>query len=317
MKSFQELYTELQDQSGDDSSGQLTIFKRHINDTQSIVLGDHPWKFLEKTRNITTVANTSRYALQADVRKIMTVVTSPDGTTKYRPQPVEDHDFWEYLQSLQTGASDIPEYYYQEGNDLLLYPAYSTVSHTITVRYRQRVIEMSRANYTTGTITTATNGDETIVGSTTAWTGRVPLGEQWLRIDQTAGDYRWYRIETITDATNLELEAKYLGTSIAAGTSTYTIGEFPMMPGEYHNLCFYRPMALYYSKMEDTNMANYYWDLYDGGYEAGRSRKPGGMLKKMMVEQEGMLDARSFPPQGSDRSDSPEDLAREDLSTFG
>lgn len=317
-KSFQQIYTELQDQTGDDSAAQLVIFKRHINDTQNIVLGDHPWKFLEKTVNITTAASTGRYTLAADLRKIITVTTTPDsGVTVYTPTPVEDPDEWEYLNTLRWSDSNQTRYFYQEGNDLLILPEYATASKRITVRYRKRVMEMSRADYTTGTITTATNADETIVGSSTSWTARNPVGEQWLRIDQTAGDYLWYRVESITDATNLELEAKYMGTSIAAGTSTYTMGEFPSFPGEYHNLCFYRPMALYYMKIENIAMADYYWNLYDGGYEAGKTRKPGGMLRKLIVEQAGMLDAKYFPRQGSERFATAEDLALQQTATLG
>ena len=49
MKSFQEIYTELQDATGDDSSAQLAIFKRHINDTQRIVASKAPFLTLETT----------------------------------------------------------------------------------------------------------------------------------------------------------------------------------------------------------------------------------------------------------------------------
>lgn len=318
IKPFDTLYTDIQNQTGDDSSAFLTQIKRWINETQHMVLADHPWKFLEKTGNITTENDTDRYALQGDCRKIITVTTTPDsGTTVYRPDPVEDADQWEYLQSLDTSVSDQPQYYYQEGNDLLLYPGYDTAGHTITVRYRKRVIDMSRAVYSTGTIVTATLGDETIVGSGTSWTTRKPVGEQWIRIAQTAGDYQWYKVDSITDATNLELETNYQGVSIAAGTSSYELAEAPAIKAGYHDLCFYRPMALNYMRLENPTMASYYWNLYDGGYELGKVNRPGGLLKKLIVEEAGMLDTGFYTAPSNYGPATPEDISRTKSSTFG
>lgn len=317
IKPFDVIYADIQNQTGDDSTAFLTQIKRWINETQRIVLANHPWRFLEKTANITTAASTARYTVAADLRKIITVKTTPDGgTTYYRPEPVDDPDFWEYLQTLQAGTSNYPQYYYQEGNDLLLWPTYADASDTITVRYRKRVIDMSRVTYSTGTIVTATNADETIVGSGTSWTARKPVGEQWLRIAQTAGDYQWYRVESITDATNLELEAKYQGTNIAAGSSTYELAETPSFMPEFHDLCFYRPMALAYMRLENPTMANQYWDLYDGGLERGAVRRAGGMLKMMMDSDGGVTDGAFFPSQIHGPA-SAEDIAKTTIATFG
>lgn len=318
MKSFQTLYTDVQNQTGDDSSDFLTQIKRWINETQTTVLGSGPWKFLEKTGTITTEADTGTYPYLGDMRKAIAVTVTPDGgTTVYRPDPVDDPDRWEYLNSLQQSPSDITQYWYQEGNNLLLWPDYDTAGHTITVRYRKRVIEMSRADYTTGTIVTATLGSKAIVGGSTSWTGRKPVGEQWIRLDMTDGDYQWYKITTITDATNIVLESKYQGVSIAAGSETYTIGEFPSLPREFHDLCFYRPMALAYARLENISMSNFYWNLYDGGYEAGNSRREGGMLKKMRKEQAGSTDSGFYPSRGVSGPESPEELARDTISTLG
>lgn len=318
MKSFQEIYTELQDTTGDDTDTRLTIFKRHINDTESLVLADHSWKFLEKTDTITTAADTDRYTLKADLRKLINVTTTPDnGTTIYRPRPVDDPNYWEYLQSLNINSSDITQYYYQEGNDLLIWPKYSSASKTITVRYRKNVIEMSRDDYTTGTIAAATNGSTTITGNSPSWNGRKPVGEQWIRIAQTTGDYRWYRLDAIASDTSLTLEKGYLGDTFSGQTLSYTLGEFPSMPGPYHNILVHRPLALYYMSVENVTMSQFHWRAYDGGFEIGEARRPGGLLRKMIVEQAGMLDAKYYPSQRVSEPISPEDLARESTSVFG
>lgn len=300
MRSYNSIYSVLQRKSGDDNSDVLTTFKEDINETNQLVLTAAPWKFLEKTATITTVASTARYKLFNDLDIIMEVIVeNAAGTITYRPDPVEDPAFWEYLQSLQTAASNVTEYYYQEGNDLLLYPAYSTASDTITVRYRRKQNELSRDDYTTGTISAATNGDETITGASTSWTGRKPIGEQWIRFTTSSGDgdYIWYRINSITSDTELELEKDYQGTTFTAKSLSYKIGEFSIIPNQYHDLLIHRPLALYYQSLGEVAMADRYWRQYDGGYEAGLSQQIGGLLGQMMENESGMRDAGYMSPQ--------------------
>ena len=318
MKSYQTLYEELQEHTGDDSAVQLARFKKHINETMHGALGNRNWKFLEKTGNLTSVAETARYTLQANVNKIMEVaVLNDDDEIESLPEVVEDPKFWEKLQYQKAGDSDYPRYFYQEGNDLLLWPAMATADLSIQVRFREQVIDMSRADYTTGTIVSITSGASALVGDSTVWTGRVPLGEQWLRIAQTAGDYRWYRVDAIVTATTITLEKAYMGTTIAAGTSSYVLGEFPNLPQSYHSLLLYRPLALYYTKIENLSMAKHYWNLYDGGYEMGESRRIRGLLGKMTAEQEGTLDSKFFGQQGSAGTIDQELLAKDTESTLG
>lgn len=299
MKSYNNLYSNFQKRVGNNSADVLTVFKEDLNGTNQLVLTSAPWKFLEKTDTISTEASTARYTLFNDLGIIMEIsVENAAGTITYRPRPVEDPAFWEYLQHLNTAASDVTEYYYQEGNDLLLYPTYLTASDTISVRYRRRQKELSRDDYTTGTIATATNGDETITGTSTAMTGRKPVGEQWMRFSTTSGegDYVWYRIDSITSDTAWEFEKEYQGATFTGATLSYTLGEFSIMPGDYHDLLYYRPMALYYESQEEMTIANSYWRKYDGGHEAGLSPDIGGLLGQMMENEGGMRDAGYMSP---------------------
>ena len=283
MKSFNEIYQELQDITGDDSPAQLTIFKRWINDTDKLVSAKAPFLCMETTATKTTVASQEGYQLPNTIQKIRSVKVTLSGGTIYRPRPVEDPRYWEYLQSLQAGDSDATRLFMKQGNQILLWPEPATTGSTITIRGRRRLRDLSLADYTTGTIVTATLADETIVGSGTSWaTGSVG---NWIRIDYTTGDFQWYEISSITDTTNLELVKPYEGTSIAAGSETYTIGEFSYIPGEYHPLLFYRPLALYYAGLEKSVNATMYWRMYDGGKEAGLSDRTGGILKNMMTEE--------------------------------
>jgi len=283
MKSFEELYTELQDITGDDSAAQLVIFKRHINDTDKLVSAKAPFLCFETTATKNTVESQEGYQIPNKIQRISSIKITLDGGTIYRPRPVEDPRYWEYLQSMKSGDSDYTRFYMKEGNQLLLWPEPATADSVITIRGRTKLKDLSLADYETGTIKTTVNGDETVIGDSTLWaTGSVG---NWIRIDYTTGDFEWYEIDSITDTTNLELVKPYEGAAITAGAETYNIGEFSEIPGEFHPLLFYRPLALYYALLENATMANMYWRMYDGGREAGLSTITGGMLKNLMTQE--------------------------------
>jgi len=281
------------------------------------MLGNHPWKFLEFTADITTLANTGSYDLPANVRKIISVnILDANGVVDRIPDPIEDPIFYEKLLFRNATQSDITQYFYLEGNTLKIWPNFSTAGRTIRVRGRKNVVDMTRANYVTGTITSIANGLKAVIGASTVWLGRKPLGEQWIRIDETTGDLRWYKISALATDTTLTLATPYVGTTIAAATETYSIGEMSAVPEAYQMALVYRPLALYYMKMENTTMASFYWNLYDGGYELGKVKRPAGVVGQMMKEQFGMLDANYFPPQGKEYPLSAEYLAKDTTATL-
>ena len=104
MKSFNELYQELQDITGDASDAQLTIFKRWINDTNRIVSTKAPFLSLETTPTKDTVASQEGYQIPNTIQSVRSIKITLSGGTIYRPRPVEDPRFWEYLHSLQFMA---------------------------------------------------------------------------------------------------------------------------------------------------------------------------------------------------------------------
>lgn len=318
MKSFASIYTKLQNITGDDNATRLALFKEDINDTHGSILNSYKWPFLETTSDITTIASTARYELPANCEpeNILTVITTPDsGTTIYRPTRIFDYDYWEYLQSLNTSKSDIPQFYYTEGNDLLLYPAYSSVNDTITIRFRKNAVEMTLADYTTGIIAAATIATTVITGASTSWLSRKPVLNQYIKITPASGDGdgRWYGVNTIDSDTQITLEKKYLGTTFTGKTLSYTLGQMPLIPSAYHNLLVHRPLALYYESVEEMTTAEKYWTKYDGGYEAGLSKRVGGLLKKMMSELCGTQSGAYFPPEGKIQPISSEAESRNDI----
>lgn len=184
------------------------------------------------------------------------------------------------------------------------------------LRYYQKGKDMTQADYTTGTITTATNGDETIVGDSTVWTAG--MAGNWMRITAGAaaslGDGQWYEIDSITDNTNLELVKTYGGTSISSASANYTIGEMPLIPGAFHDIILWRALAIYYDQNPDAGESSKYWMRYDGGYEAGLSPRMGGMLKRMFETEAGTGAAAYMPPYGASHKELDPNLFPRDLT---
>ena len=282
MKSFQELYTELQDVTGDSSAAQLTIFKRWINDTNRIVSAKAPFLSLEITDTIDTVSSQEGYQIPNTVQSIRSLKITMSGGIIYLPRPVEDPRFWEYLQSARAGTSDVARFYMKQGNQVLLWPKPATSGSEIQIRGRKKMRDLSIADYEDGTIASATSGDETIAGGSTSWA--IGTIGNWIRIDYSNGDFQWYEIDSITSTTALELIKTYEGTTFTAQTESYKIGKFSDIPGEFHPLLYFRPLALYYASLEDFTNASMYWKMYDGGKEAGDTRMMGGMLKDLIIE---------------------------------
>lgn len=302
MKSFNSLYSDFGTITANTTTANTTFGKKLINDTQRIVLAYADWPFLEMTGTATSVASQNNYQLPAKMRKIINVKMVV-GTTTYRPKPVEDPNFWLYLQSLSTSDSDAIKYYYREGNEVKLWPAPATASYTITIRGRKRWRDLIAADYTTGTIAAMTNADETVTGTgTPAWTGIKPVDTRWLKPTPTSGDGdgEWYEISSITSDTELELVKPYEGTTFTGKTVAYTIGEFSIIPSEYHDLLLWRACAVYFMQNnQDLVRAGRFWRMYDGGYEAkldGPATEVGGLMKVMMEAELGKVEGAFMEP---------------------
>ena len=219
MLSFNTLYTRYTTVTRNAESANTTIAKQHINESQHHIIGsafNGEWPFLERTRDLTSVASTATYELPADCRKIESVQFQNSSTDLYNPEPVESADHLEYLLRLNLAASNQPQYFYHDRrlNQIIFIPTISSASKTMRIRYRRIVKDMVQADYTTGNITTWTNGDDDVTGSSTSWT--TGMAGDYIRITATAaaagGDGLWYEIESIGSATALVTVKNYLGT---------------------------------------------------------------------------------------------------------
>lgn len=236
-----------------------------MNDFHRKLLSRHDWSFLHRYRTLTTVADSEFIALPYDVDLIESVAVTVGGT-RYTPKPAPNRDFWDKLH-YSSYSSDIPEYWFMYNGQLGLYPTPSTSGNTISLNCKIRAVDLNVADYTDGTVTGATNGDETITFSGTTLT--YPMVGRWLRITHDngadSGDGVWYEIASITSTTELELVRKYGGTTISGGSQAFTIGMMPLLPEAYHYLPEAYAAFRYWTKEKDSTRATVFKTIVDEG----------------------------------------------------
>lgn len=266
-----------------------TLLKQLWNDSVRTVcsIRSGKWWFLQTVTTIATVASQQGYSIPAGVRKIVDIYVSV-GSTVYTPQPVYSPEAWNRILSAQLGESDVPQFYFVQDNKILIAPTPSSTAGTITVRGRRGVNDLTVADLTTSTVTTATNGSTALVINAG---GLVSMAGKYIRITNTGvantGDGQWYEIASAT-ATTITLVAPYEGTSIVAGTAACVIAQMTPIPDAYDMAPIYRTLALFYqvNAPESPRIYQTYWKLYDGGQEAGLSTLVGGLVGQML-ESEG------------------------------
>lgn len=234
-----------------------------INEGVRVMLSDLPWPFLETTATAATTASTQTYTLPGNLSRLIEVYITV-GSYKYTPTEVTSADDWAKLNNPASVESDAVTNYYVIGNQIQFWPTPASSSNTITYHFVQANKDMSVADYTTGTITTATNASASVVGSGTSWTAGM-VGK-YLRITAgnaaNLGDGLWYKISAVGSATAITLSAVYTGVSISGGTANYTISDCSLVPERYQIGPVYYAAAEYFRRNGDSGNADRYERLF-------------------------------------------------------
>lgn len=257
-------YTALLDRfekiTGDDSTDNTTFGGLLINETQKLIAGSQDWPWTEATLDRTSTASQQTIKLPADYRTLITYYVTSGGT-RYTPEEMADPVGFDRIDYLTTpSTSDFPQIYHIRSGAIINWPAISSAGNTIHLIYHKLPRDMV-ADYTTGTITAVTNGDETVEATGSTWTAAAVTSMSNPHIKLPDG--KWYKVSSFTDADTLELDIPYEGTTGAALTATYTLTDAPLVPEEYHDLLWLRPVSMYYQMKGDENRAQFYQAEYD------------------------------------------------------
>lgn len=283
------LYGALTNNSG---SGNLSLGDTLINEGYRMMLGETEWPFLEDSYTFSTVASQQFYALPYNYDKTINVTVTV-GTVVYRPREITSRKDWDILNVTTSITSNQPQYYFIYAGQIGFWPIpSSSLSNAAILHFKRLVPDLVVADYTTGTIATATNASASIVGTGTSWTTQ--MAGRSLRItyaDVTkTGDGYWYPITSVQSTTALTLSTSYQGTSIATATAAYTIAQIMVLPEKYQKGPVYYAVANYWAKEGEDN---------------GRSAKFMSMfeeLKDQMLEEYGNKTTDPTVDDGQDYS---------------
>ncbi len=276
----------LNDQSStfDGLSDDDTFLGKGINDTVRHIFNKaREYKMEPPPQTVTTVDGTTYYENPAGINAFSTV-TMTVGNIVYPLEIIDSQETWNKLREVPV-TGGIPSKVFPRRDDFGIWPTPGG-AYTVTIVGNYYPINMSQEDYTTGTITTVVD-DATITGGSTTFiagmVGRV------FRVEYDAGGYsNWYRIETFTSTTSMELSRTF--TDTAATTDSYRIGEAPNLPESLHEYIPYRAAAIYYQvRRKDAQQAkalmNYF---YTGDFEDDRrkGKVSGGVLGELQMLKE-------------------------------
>lgn len=255
--------------SNDSGSNNLTLGDTLMNAIVREIVKKRPFDFLKDTKTALTAASTQFYKLPYNCGKLISPPTITISNTVYTPKKCSSREQWDRLNMVSNITSNIPEWYFVFGSQVGFYPKPASDSNTITYLYSKLVKDLSIADYTTGTIVTATNGSAAIVGSGTSWTAG--MAGMFIKITDTAaangGDGMWYEISAVTDATHLTLDKVYGGVSISTGSAAYTIGQMSVLPYGFGILPVYKACQIYFTSVKpDKVKAELYKNLFNELY---------------------------------------------------
>lgn len=286
MKSYTTLRNLYGSLTNNTSTTNLTLGDQFINDGIRIIMGNPAnQKFLETSFTKTTTSGTSTYFLPYNYDKLSSVkITS--GSYDFVPQQVKSRNRWNRIIAVSY-QSDYPTYYYLNPRSIEFFPIPSTTSNVITFNYKKRVVDLSNADYTTGTIT-ATNNSTTIAGAGTTFTTAM-IG-RYLKVN---ADGNWYLITGFTNATTISIEQAYQGTTVAG--AAYTIGEMSVIPENYDRVPVYYAVSQYWYQNDDVNRGKMYDEMFKEGIKMIQDNNISSSMDLGIINQNRVEDPNLYP----------------------
>jgi len=239
-----------------------------MNTTEKKILTIKNWSFLERQYQLTTAASTQDYKLHAYTRVPESVYVTVS-SRKFVPREVTTSREWDVLTQTTVTSDSVTHYRVYDGI-LSLYPRPATAGNTITINGRRIARDLSVSDYTTGTITTTATvaGVTTVTATGATWhTGMIG---RWIRITDSGvsantlvGDHIWYEIATVPSSTTLTLVRAYSGTTLAAASANYIIGQVSLLPEPFDVLPVYDALIPYFTSIDPNKVKK---ESYQGLY---------------------------------------------------
>lgn len=222
------------------------------------------------TVNISTVG-VQYYPIPANVSKIKDNTINV-GQLTYTTKPIQTRAEWDFVNFLPY-TSDIPNYNFVWNGTLGIFPIPSTTGNILTFNYKTRVADLSFSDYSTGTIDALgmVAGSIAVTGLSTSWvaTGLYPslVDISYYNLNIKAnpphGDGLWYPISQFNSNTSLTLSLPVVNAPGISNTTTYIIGQLPLLQEDFQDMLIYGALMIYYSSIvDDADKFKMYDTLY-------------------------------------------------------
>ena len=275
--------------TNDSDATNLSFGDTLMNEEEKRVVNKRAWDFTQRLRTSTTVAAQQFYNFPVNYRRLIGNPTINVGSILYTPLEAPDREFWDRVTSVDQ-QSDIPQWFFIFNRQIGFYPTPSTAGNTINLPIEIQARDLSVADYSTGTIAAATNGDATITGTGTNWTAG--MAGRYIQIAEdntaTSGDNQWYEIASITSGTALELTIPYEGTTFSGATQSYTLAQRTILPNGYDLIPVYAASEQYFIKTLEAGKADRYRLLRED-LQRDLDRDHGQKSSSVVIEEKGPI----------------------------
>ncbi len=286
--------------TSDSSTANLALGDTLMNEYESELLAKRPWPFLRTSKTFSSVASQQSYDVPTACERVLSLKSTVSGNT-YVPKLSPSIEHWNRLNSGTVTSSDFPSWYFVLDDKIYVYPTpASAVTNCFTVYYRRHHVDLSLADYTTGTITTLANAAKAVTGNASSWT--TGMAGLWFRITRSAaalkGDHRWYEVASVETGTTLTLSKAYEGTSLAAASAAYVIGEVGLLPEAYQKIPLYRALEEYFLTIQPEEGRADRYRIKADNLEAAMRLAYSNQTDNIVIEPEddvAFVDPNDFP----------------------
>lgn len=280
---YSDIISFAQDGAGTTDATIKTFLKRRINERYELITDKlNTWtQVLTRTATSGTAAGASQqyYYNPPNLREIESITVTLDDVD-YPLTPVYAQEEWDRL-NAETISGNFPARYFRRATDYGIWPYDFEDDGTITINYTQRAIPLYFEDYTTGTAA-VTENDQTVT-LTTGVTTTLKAGFWFSLAESTEPRGSWYKLGSITDSANFELETYYEETTESG--ASYIIGQTPEIPEEGHKLLAIGAIADFYLlKQKDTETGTRFENIFWTGapnitpLQAEGKKNLGGLL---------------------------------------
>lgn len=248
--------------SRDTSPATRTQLKEDMNTGYALFNAKLSRYFSRKQQFANIILGQSIYQTPVDCVRVIGLTFSISNTYKTPLKEIRDEYQWRQITAYPY-SSNWPAYYMMLGNDE--FTVWPTPSQNVTngIRFYYQVqdhtlsVEDITSTSTSSTVS-VTNGSTLVTATSGVFTPQ--MKGLWFSLSGVT-DTTWYEIVDIPTTSTLTLKSTFVG--ITGSAQTFTVGQLPIIPGEYHDAPINYALYLFFSGKGNEERAQQHLGLYN------------------------------------------------------